>query len=189
MTSALHPPWHQRLLARFDDAFLQAPDETRAHPAGADGLGLQAVVADLLRSADRFSSAHGALPASATDQAQQRQALDWQLLRLDGTLHLRSLGGPWSQRLHRLQLKVAETWGAGRVHLRAPGVDLPWDCGFVRDSPQAAQRAAQFTPRRSSLLVAWQLPSASSRAVAAALQARAEVFGHPVRLLVVAHGV
>lgn len=169
-----------RFSARFDNCLLQAPPFDAAASddavAAADTAALNASLLALCRGGARWASASHPLAAAPEQRAQQQLWLQQQLLALDGTLHMQSLGGPWRQRVHRLALKLRESG------LTDGAAASPWDCGLLRATPEALQQAACFAPRRPTLMVGWQLPACAAQPFVDTLQTRQHTWGHPVRL-------
>lgn len=187
----VHPP-HQahpaatagrwaRLRLRFDSALLTEPPGTgtpKVTPACVDGQALQRCLTALCAGGAGLATAHHRLAADVALRAQQKAWLDHQLLALDGTWHMQSLGGPWRQRVHRLGLKWREFMATGAAPVG------PWDCGYLNTGADAAAHATAFVPRRPTLIVAWQLPAAALAPLQVALQARSCAYSLPVRLWV-----
>ena len=172
-----------RLTARFDNTLMQAPPFCAAGAVAsistgtcADAAALDSGLLALCQGGPGFASASHPLAATPEQRAQQLLWLQQQLLALDGTLHMQSLGGVSRQRAHRLALKLRETVFSSST------AASPWDCGLLRTTPAALHQAAFFTPRRPTLMVGWQLPAGSIEPFAAALQSRQQAWAHPVRL-------
>ena len=169
----------RRFGVRFNDVLLQAPQagtpDAQAPPC-ADAPALELALAALCQPGPRYASASHTLAATPAERVLQQAWVTQRLLALDGTLHMQSLGGPWRQRLHRLTLKLHEAAG---------GSAAVWDCGSLINSAAALRQAeGVFLPRRPTLMLAWQLPPATLRHIAQALQARQAAYPQAVRLWV-----
>ncbi len=180
MTHNAAPGWLARFQARFDTQLMLPPDAevTLAASGCVGGEQLTLTLQALANSRLPFASAHFPLHADAPERARQLALLHHQLLDLDGTRQMQSLGGLWRQRAYRLGLKLREA----NAQVLGPG--WPWDCGFLRPDVDLVRALAQFQPRRPSLLAAWQLPEAVAETVLHSLQAGTPAGGHPVRLLI-----
>ncbi|MGC4396084.1 hypothetical protein [Hydrogenophaga sp. T2] len=187
-------PWRQRLFARFDTQALRdiaaAPAATGAEPAGLRealqrwshaGLGSgrapwwrpHALPEVALRFGCAALVAPGPGPAL---HACQRFARD-----LDRNDELAALAARsrWAGLRLKLAVKWHELWWWRARHPRQP-----WDCGELRDAPEALRR---FVPRRPTLLLAVGLAPDRLRETAALLQARSAAYPQPVRLLCLVH--
>jgi len=151
---------------------------------GADADELQRALGALCQPRRPFMTASHTLAAAAHQRQRQQAWLQQQLLTLDGTLHMLQLGGPWRQRLHRLAIKLQEAVASAKESPAGPWSHSPWDCGLLKTDPAALKQAAHFTPRRPTLMVAWELPPESLAPLVATLQQRESSFARPVRLWV-----
>lgn len=115
--------------------------------------------------------------AFAFEPAEDRARLIERFSRhLDGSDQLANAGGALAGLLLRLRVKRDDC-----LWWRARRPSDPWDCGYVIDDLDAVRR---FAPRRATLIVVDGLGEAACRALLQTLQARSEVFRHPVRVLV-----
>ncbi len=176
-----------RFSARFDDVLLQAPEACAAWVPPSDCPdvdGLRRALGTLCQPGPPFLMASHSLAATAEQRARQKLWLQHELLRMDGTLHMQQLGGRWRQRQHRLAVKLRELLASPE---EPPGG--PWDCGLLRTDPAALGQAALFTPRRCTLMVAWEPTAQTLTSLINSLQQREARFARPVRLWVLSGAV
>ena len=176
-----------RFSASFDDVLLQAPDaDAPSMPSSdcPDVDGLLRALGSLCLPGSPFVMASHPLAATAEQRARQMVWLQHELLRMDGTLHMQQLGGRWRQRQHRLAIKLREVMASPEAPPSGP-----WDCGLLKTDPAALGQAALFTPRRCTLMVAWEPTAHTLASLIAILQQREARFARPVRLWVLGGAV
>jgi len=183
-----HHPWRDRLLARFDAQVMRdiGPEPDHALPPA---------LRDTLMAWTHAGLGSGRAPwwrPQALPAVDQRVGVAV-LVAADAEATLRACRR-FARALDRndeLADRMARSRGAGlRLRLAVKWHELwwwrerhpqqPWDCGELRDAPEALRR---FAPRRPTLLLAADLPPERLRELAALLQARGAACAHPVRLL------
>jgi hypothetical protein len=186
------------LLARYDGRFQHPPPAAPAQavqallqsPAGlqlltwcwhgARGTAVpwwwpgQRPVLGLALSVAAFGAASNDKPAVSVQALAQALAL-----HLDGSLQLQAASSRWAGLALRLRVK-----GADLCWWRQRQFADPWDAGYLLKHTDTPAHLARWLPRRASLLLADDLPSAQLRACLQSLHARHAAFVHPVRLLI-----